>query len=256
MSSPSSNQQDYWDAHEPLTRFDDTRFRWLNDPTKWVVPDESDPSTEGFGGSFTVTPSNLTLSPPSKKDFWRRTFYNPTLIKADASAYVCEIPPDTGCTVEVSFSFTPVEQFDQCGIFVWLDDSHWIKTGIEYADGGPRLSCVVCNVFSDWSVQPWQCNAAKIRVHKVVHNSSVVVEAALPGTDKWEFVRIAHISSRAAHLGIDNEPEACGSIEEKPWYVGPFAACALEQRGCVATFSDLKISKPVQTTHHSDSGCA
>jgi len=250
-----SVKKDFWESNQSITRFDDARMHWLNDPTKWAVPSSCSPSTEGYGGAFLVTPTALTLTPPSKKDYWRRTFYEPTLIKGDASAYVCEIPSDVECTVEISFSFTPAEQFDQCGVFVWLDDSHWMKTGIEFADGNPRLSCVVCNIFSDWSVQPWQGNAAKIRVHKIVHNSSVVVEAAVPGTGNFEFVRIAHLSAQTAHHGIANEPEASGSAEEKPWLVGPFAACALEQKGCVATFSDMTIGKRVAATHHSDSGC-
>ena len=123
---------------------------------------------------------------------------------------MCNIPSGVSCTVEVTFSLNPVEQFDQAGLFVWLDNSHWLKTGIEFADGQPRLSCVVCNVFSDWSVQPWPDAAAKIRVHKVTHNSSVVVEAAVPGTDKWEFVRIAHLSAQASHIGIAGDtPHLC-----------------------------------------------
>ena len=38
-----------------------------------------------------------------------------------------------------------------------VDENAWVKAGIEYTDGAPRLSCVVTNDggFSDWSTQPW-----------------------------------------------------------------------------------------------------
>ena len=175
--------------------------------------------------------------PPSKKDFWRRspptlpvctpplfllspvsfhrsiftppthrTFYNPTMIKGDASALLCEVPADEEVTVEISFSFTPVQQFDQCGVLIYLDASHWLKTGIEFADGSTRLSCVCCNLFSDWSVMPWNGTAARIRIHKINHGNSVAVEAnTLHGTDDtWQFIRICHLSAKVAPCNSSN----------------------------------------------------
>ena len=38
-----------------------------------------------------------------------------------------------------------------------VDDNTWVKAGIEFTDGYPRLSCVVTNNgFSDWSTQRWK----------------------------------------------------------------------------------------------------
>ena len=54
--------------------------------------------------------------------------------------------------MEVTFELTPARQFDQGGLFVRVDDEHWIKAGIEVVDGKPRLSCVVTN---------GQCSALK-----------------------------------------------------------------------------------------------
>eukprot|EP00277_Geminigera_cryophila_P010397 CAMPEP_0179409884 /NCGR_PEP_ID=MMETSP0799-20121207/2965_1 /TAXON_ID=46947 /ORGANISM="Geminigera cryophila, Strain CCMP2564" /LENGTH=188 /DNA_ID=CAMNT_0021181643 /DNA_START=21 /DNA_END=584 /DNA_ORIENTATION=- len=186
-----------------------------------------DPNDEGYGGSASVSTDGrtLTLVPPSKKDFWRRTFYNPTMIKGDASALLCEVPADEEVTVEISFSFTPVQQFDQCGVLIYLDASHWLKTGIEFADGSTRLSCVCCNLFSDWSVMPWNGTAARIRIHKINHGNSVAVEAnTLHGTDDtWQFIRICHLSAKVAHTGGlqlpsgTPEAEALGSDIELPW---------------------------------------
>ena len=69
--------------------------------------------------------------------------------------------------VETSFTLDPRRQFDQAGLVVRLDSEHWVKTGIEVVDGVPRLSCVVCNVYADWSTQVWAEPALRLRVHKV-----------------------------------------------------------------------------------------
>jgi len=59
-------------------------------------------------------------------------------------------------TIETAMTLNPKKQFDQGGIAVRIDSEHWIKAGIEFVDGSPRLSCVVTNVFSDWSTQHWR----------------------------------------------------------------------------------------------------
>lgn len=246
---------------KPLTSFLDARLRWMNAPDQWKVPASATPADEGYGGSFSVSHDTLKLVPPSKKDFWRRTFYEPALIKGDASALVCSVPSTEECTVEVAFSFTPRQQFDQCGVLVWLDKVHWLKAGIEWTDGRPWLSVVVCNVYSDWSVRPWSSCAARLRLHKINNGSSVVVEAqetsSWPGTSaatpngRWEFARIAHLSSLAAHRGLPSEPESRGSDTESPWLVGPFSACTNEQRGCVSTFTHFEVSGRKPTCHES-----
>ena len=187
----------------------------------WVLatplPADADSETEGFGGSATVADdgSTLTLAPPAKKDFWRRTFYEPTMIKGDASALLCEVGAKEEATLELTFSFVAVEQFDQCGAFVYIDETHWLKAGIEWADGAPRLSCVCCNVFSDWSVMPWEGTAAKIRLHKVNQGQALVMEANTldGGDDDWQFVRICHLSPQVGDksIGVNDEPSAAGS---------------------------------------------
>jgi regulation of enolase protein 1 (concanavalin A-like superfamily) len=215
---------------DPVVGFSDPRMSWLNHPSGWegALPADADSETEGFGGSATVADdgSTLTLAPPAKKDFWRRTFYEPTMIKGDASALLCEVGAEEEATLELTFSFVAVEQFDQCGAFVYIDETHWLKAGIEWADGAPRLSCVCCNVFSDWSVMPWEGTAAKIRLHKVNQGQALVMEANTldGGDDDWQFVRICHLSPQVGDksIGVNDEPSAAGSSTLKPWRMGPF----------------------------------
>ena len=106
----------------------------------------------------TTTTATLVVYPAAKKDFWRRTYYEPLLIKDDGAFLYCDtLPPATEhyCTVETNFTLWAACQFDQAGIMIRWDDEHWIKTGIEVVDQKARLSCVVTNVYSDWSTQSW-----------------------------------------------------------------------------------------------------
>lgn len=137
---------------------------------------------------------------------------------------------------------------------IYLDNSHWVKCGIEYCDGQSLLSVVVCNVFSDWSTQPWPTCSARLRVHKVLQSSSVVIEAAPIGSDDFRFIRIAHLSSLAVHKGnelTDLERNGSGD-EEMDWRMGPFAASVTQQRGCVATFTNLSVGPRLNMAHSSD----
>lgn len=237
------------------TSFSDAGFQWRCDPSAWAV-DDPNGEKEGSGGSFAISDSggSLTITPPSKKDYWRRTFYSPLLIKNDGPALLFTVPAADECTVQVDFTVDPKSQFDQGGILVYLDACHWLKCGIEFCDGAPRLSCVVCNVFSDWSTQPWPSLGARLRLHKVLQSSSVVVEAAALGSDDFHFFRIAHLSAKSCHHGdeLAGEPEAAGHAAEQPWAVGPYAACPTAQKGTSATFNNFSISPRLQSVHSSD----
>jgi uncharacterized protein len=64
----------------------------------------------------------------------------------------------------VSFRFTPEIQYDQAGIVLSLRPSgeaetteippKWIKSGIEFYQGVPRMGTVGTDAWSDWSIAP------------------------------------------------------------------------------------------------------
>mmetsp|Transcript_25580 Transcript_25580/g.43125 ORF Transcript_25580/g.43125 Transcript_25580/m.43125 type:complete len:322 (+) Transcript_25580:50-1015(+) len=246
---------------DTISTFDHESFQWMNDPKLQSIgaPDPSG-ETPGSGGDHTVTAEQLTLAPPAFRDFWSRTFYSPTLVKHDASALLRSVPYEAECTVEVDFEVTPKNQFDQAGLMVYIDDAHWVKAGIEYTDGAPRLSVVVTNVFSDWSTQPWPSTSARLRLHKINKGSSLVVEACAVGSDDYSFVRIAHLSSLAVHLNsprYELRPEhTTGSASPTgrglDWQIGPYAASPMAQKGCVARFSQLEFGPRKEVTHSAD----
>lgn len=229
-------------AMEAVTSFLDSRFEWFCDPTKWAAADDSG-EVAGSGGRYEISAdgSSLTLKAPAFKDFWSKTFYTPLLVKSDAGGYLCRVPAPQAeeVTVKVDFSYSPVTQFDQAGILVYINDTHWMKCGIEYCDGSARLSVVICNEFSDWSTQPWPALGARLKVHTVAQSSSIVIEAAPLGSEDYQFVRIGHLDSV---LGADGAP--------LPWRTGPFAACPGPQRGCTTAFTSFSLG-PRETSVHS-----
>lgn len=177
---------------------------------------------------------------PAKKDFWSKTFYTPLLVKSDASGLLCTIEDNCEVTAKIDFTYNPCTQFDQAGLLVYIDPEHWMKCGIEYCDGSPRLSVVVCNEYSDWSTQPWSATAVSLKVHRVLQSDSVVVEAAPLGSTDFQFIRIAHLSCKST------------SGERLPWRVGPFAACPIAQNGCTVECSNFSVGPREATVHSTD----
>jgi regulation of enolase protein 1 (concanavalin A-like superfamily) len=209
-------------------------------------------------------PHKLILVPPSRKDYWRRTYYEPLLIKDDgpflykslqypvqeaeaSSDEAKKKKMDSYFTVETTFDLVASAQFDQAGIMIRGDHKHWIKTGIEVVDRKPRLSCVVTNNdYSDWSTQmyhqgiisesddqdetsPVQVEKVQIRVH--CRGKSFVVEAKVD--DEWQFIRIAHMELPSDQL-----------------WVGIFACCPIAQSGGKATFSSFSVRRGSSFDHH------
>lgn len=151
---------------------------------KWYVEKKTNIMTRMTHDDNNDWDCALVVYPAAKKDFWRRTYYEPLLIKDDGAILYASLEkqklgqnptptpaPTTASgspqspltltplfrhyTVETSFELYATCQFDQAGVVIRLDAEHWIKTGIEVVDHQARLSCVVTNVYSDWSTQPW-----------------------------------------------------------------------------------------------------
>jgi len=218
--------------------------------------DDDTCSREGKDGWWKIENGKLLLAPPAKKDFWRKTYYQPLLVKDDGPFLYATIDKETlPVTIQTTLSLTPQAQFDQAGILIRLDKEHWIKTGIEVVDNQPRLSCVVTNGFSDWSTQNWLVPAIKIRVHILPqHGGSFVVEAAPIGTEDWAFIRIAHMNVDYNHDLLNDHPKVQTAYEGKSapegtLMVGIFAACPVDQLGMIATFDDLSITQGSTFVH-------
>ena len=233
----------------PVTDFGDSRFSWHNGAPNHKLHTETGrckPSDE--------VDCAITIIPTPKLDYWARTFYSPVLIKHDAQTLLTPVEADAEATISTSFTLAPRAQFDQAGIMVLVDENTWVKAGIEFTDGVPRLSCVVTNDgFSDWSTQHWpawddeaKTTSIKIRVSKLLpggpgksdQGPALVFEAASTESGApWMQIRIASLRSNG-----------------KPWRMGIFAISPIEAKGCYARFHEVLVGPKVDPVHDTDAG--
>lgn len=202
-----------------------SNFRWLLSEPSAV---ELHPGTR-----------NLTVSPAGKTDLWSNTYYTPLLKRSNAPLYARPVPRCETWNLSVEFELAPVKQFDQAGGVIYLNADNWIKCGIEFVDGAPRLSVVVTrDGWSDWSTQSWSGCSARLRVTQTT-TGAYVVEAAESSADAaFEFVRICQLTSKV--------PDA----ESPDVYAGVYACCPVAQCGCSATFQNLEIGEGSPFQHH------
>eukprot|EP00121_Abeoforma_whisleri_P010930 Awhi_evm1s10078 len=87
-------------------------FRWLITPPEkeWTITDKDDDLSSG---------PTLTFEPDHKRDFWRKTYYQPEHVADDGHFFGTTVSEDV--TFEVSFKMFhhlgKFEQFDQKRIF-------------------------------------------------------------------------------------------------------------------------------------------
>ncbi len=69
-------------------------------------------------------------------------------MRDNAHIYGETLDTDFDLTVRISAEY--IEQYDQGGAAVRIDEGHWIKTGVELFDGRLRFSTVVTVDHSSW----------------------------------------------------------------------------------------------------------
>ncbi|MEG0362937.1 MAG: DUF1349 domain-containing protein [Aurantimicrobium sp.] len=154
---------------------------WLNPPL----------ALESSSSGFFVTAKEHS-------DFWRTTSYG--FVHDSGHALLNDFPQDS--SLEVSWILNYEQQFDQAGLMVWSDEEHWIKAGIEYADGSPQLGAVVTSVLSDWSVAPvseWMNKEVHLRMSR--SGDALTIRARCESD--WQLVRLVPLDpSRNWKAGI------------------------------------------------------
>lgn len=166
-------------------RIDWNEGRWTHEP----------PQVRSDGGAIVVEAAEGS-------DAWRETSYG--FVHASEHALVRPWPTDTA--VEVSFVCDLPEQFDQAGVFLRLDDEHWVKAGVERSDGVLQLGAVVTWPRSDWSVAPvpqWDGEVVTIRASRT---GNAVTLRARAGEGDWQFVRVFPVPEEAA---LEAGPMVC-----------------------------------------------
>ncbi len=187
-----------------------TDFTWLNEPRDWTVED-----------------GVLTLVTEANTDLWQETFYG--FRRHSGHARLQAVSGDFSASVVVRGDYQ--ELYDQAGLLLIVDETHWLKTGIEFTDGLMHFSVVVTNGTSDWSVipLPQARTDAGVHIRLTRHDTAVRVQCHL-GNGVWQMARLCPFSDGNAQIGV--------------------MACSPERAGFIARFEDLSIGPPIPRALH------
>ena len=134
--------------------------------------------------------SHLKVTTIHESDFWRNTSYG--FVHDSGHALLTDFPAHS--SMEVTFILDYSGQFDQAGIIVHSDSQHWIKAGVESADGLPQVGAVVTSINSDWSLAPvadWFGKEVTVRASRTT--DALTIRARCGEDD--QLIRLAPIDS-------------------------------------------------------------
>lgn len=137
-----------------------------------------------------VEGDRLDVVAAHESDFWRNTSYG--FVHDSGHALLADFPDRTA--MEVTFILNYTGQFDQAGIIVYSDSQHWIKAGVESADGAPQVGAVVTAINSDWSLAPvkeWMGKEITVRASR--EGGALTIRARCGGDDR--LIRLAPIDA-------------------------------------------------------------
>lgn len=159
-------------------------------------------------------------------DAWRETSYG----FVHASEHALVAPLQIGEAMETTFLVDLPCQFDQAGLFVRVDESCWVKAGVERSDGILELGSVVTKGFSDWAVCPvndWSGAMVTMRVSRM---DDCLIIRARKNADPFQFVRVT--------------PLAAGAVAT----AGPYV-CAPTRPGLCVRFTSWNVGKADAALH-------
>ena len=146
---------------------------WLNEPRNWKQEND-----------------HLSVFADAQTDFWRKTHYG--FVRDNGHFYYEKISGDF--EVETEFRGKYETLYDQAGIMVRLDETTWVKSGVEFVNGVHHVSAVVTRDFSDWSVVPLRRYPGFLRLRLKREGGTVIIEYSIDD-GQWIMFRTAHLST-------------------------------------------------------------
>lgn len=148
-------------------------MQWLNEPAQWHAHDSA---------------LNFTAGPQT--DFWRKTHDGG--IRDNGHFYYQPVQGDFVAEVKVAGQYDAL--YDQAGLMLRMDDTLWLKCGIEYMHGIQHASVVVTRDYSDWSIVPLSPAPPAIHLHMRRAGGTVEIQYSLDGI-AFTMIRTAHLTS-------------------------------------------------------------
>jgi regulation of enolase protein 1 (concanavalin A-like superfamily) len=156
-------------------------MEWLNEAPHWTEYGET-----------------ITMHSAPKTDFWRVT-YNDIVID-NGHFYYERWSGDFQADVKISGKYTGL--YDQAGLMVRVDGTHWMKCGVEFFEGKQHASVVVTRDFSDWSIVPLLPNVESFWVRVLRKGATIEVYYALDG-ESYQMLRQAYLTPlEAVEVGL------------------------------------------------------
>ena len=178
-------------------------MEWLNEPANWQR-----------------TGDLVTVSVDPGTDFWRETGYG--YVRDSGHVYGEVLAGDVDVSVRVRCTLGV--QYDQAGIMLRADERTWLKTGMEFFEGRPRLSTVLTLGRSSWMVTDLPAGTDDIVLRVSRRGDAVEVRYVL-GDRQPELAALAFLPpGREVLAGV------MGAAPEGP--------------GFRVTFQDLRITEP------------
>lgn len=175
-------------------------MKWYNEPPNW----------SNRNGIIKITTG-------LKTDFWRKTHYN--FIRDNGHFYYQEITGNFQIKVKIIGEYHTL--YDQAGLMLRLDETTWLKCGIEFVNGVQQASVVVTRNYSDWSVVPLNTNPPMVWLRLKRQDETVEVSYSLNDVD-YQMLRLAYLTK--------SETIAAGLMVASP-----------EREGLNVTFENLEI---------------
>lgn len=176
---------------------------WLNEPPAWRL-----------------TADTLSVVTGPSTDFWRETHYGFT--RHSGHFYGHRVVGDFTASVRVRANFEHL--YDQAGLMVRIDDSRWVKAGIEYSNSDALLSSVLTLGQSDWATAKYGADATDFWIRVTVSDRVLRLQSSCDGIT-WPLLRLSHF------------PQA------QEYFVGPMC-CTPERAGLEVKFSNIVVSVP------------
>lgn len=149
-------------------------MQWLNEPAQF--------SDEG---------GRITVRSAPQKDFWRVTHDGG--VRDTGHFYYRMAQGDFNA--EVKFSGEYRDLYDQAGLMLRVDETTWMKCGVEFTNGQQNASVVVTRDYSDWSIVPLPGDPAALWLRVARHGVTLEVSYSLDGAE-FTMLRQAYFTDR------------------------------------------------------------
>lgn len=141
---------------------------------------------------------SLFLRSGEKTDFWQGTYYG---FHRD-NGHFLHRSWNGEFTAETSFVGRYETLYDQAGLMVRYDETHWMKCGIEFTDGARHFSVVVTNGHSDWSAFRLDGDFEETFVRLTRLGDAFFVQYRTDAWSEWRMARLAYFPPAFSTLSV------------------------------------------------------